>query len=464
MRIKEEIKRSGAFWLPTSPQRDIYGTLSISDGGNIKLELTQSIDTDLKAVFGQTEGLNQIIGHVEKDGPVLIDRCYRIEKKRNIAHGGLLAEDVIWANRVLTSLPHDENTNLHFNTLTFSVEGIDEWVGISGIKVDPRLEEQALTISYNRPTEVSINLENGMQLLITFAYTIPGIPSTKRAEVTQKTYFKLISQKACELDKFTSVAEKITSFLCFVMNEIVCLERMSATSENLQQDIGDGHTAPISVGVYCPTRPYAKDQPEINVLDMLFRFTKVQGQFESIINKWIENYEQISPALDLFFLTKTGTLPTWNVQFLTLVQSLEAFHRRISDDTYMPKDEFEEIRKKLIKQIPKEHRNWFGSKLQYDNELTLKNRMQRLTDPFEKYMSGEKRSQMIDRIVKTRNYLTHYDSDSERQAAKGEVLKFLCRKMNALFRLHFLKLIGFDEQEIDAIVDKCSGLKGECNL
>ena len=239
---------------------------------------------------------------------------------------------------------------------------------------------------------------------------------------------------------------------------------MSTTSENLQQDIGNGHTAPISVGVYCPTRPYTKDEPEINALDMLFRFTEVQGQFESIINKWIENYEQISPALDLFFLTKTGTLPTWNIQFLTLVQSLEAFHRRTSNEKHMEEDEFEEIRRSLIEKCPKKERDWFRPKLQYANELTLRNRMQRLTDPFEKYMSGEGKSQMIDRIVKTRNYLTHYDSDSERQAAKGEVLKFLCRKMNALFRLHFLKLIGFNEQEIDHIVDKCPYFKGECKL
>ena len=464
MRIKEEIKRSGAFWLPTSPQRDIYGTLSISDGGNIKLELTQSIDTDLKAVFGQTEGLNQIVGHVEKDGPVLIDRCYRIQKKRNVAHGGLIAEDVIWADRVLTSLPYDENTSLHFNTLTFSVEGIDEWVGISGIKVDPRLEEQALTISYNQPTEVSINLENGMQLLIIFAYTIPGIPNTKRAEVTQKTYFKLISQKACELDEFTSVAEKITSFLCFVMNEIVCLEKMSATSENLQQDIGNGHTAPISVGVYCPTRPYAKDQPEINVLDMLFRFTEVQGQFESIINKWIENYEQISPALDLFFLTKTGTLPSLDLQFLTLVQGLEAFHRKTSDEMHMDKDEFEGIRKNLIKQIDKKERNWFAMKLQYANELTLKNRIEKMIQPFDCLIDDERKPKLINRIKDTRNYLTHYDSELEPKAAKGQVLEFICYKMNALFRLHFLKLIGLNEQEINSIVDNCSGLKGQCNL
>ena len=87
-----------------------------------------------------------------------------------------------------------------------------------------------------------------------------------------------------------------------------------------------------------------------------------------------------------------------------------------------------------------------------------------MTEPFESFMGGKNRPRLIDKIVKTRNYLTHYNSDLESETAKGEVLKFLCRKMNALFRLHFLKLIGFNEQGINAIVDKCSYLKGECNL
>ena len=129
----------------------------------------------------------------------------------------------------------------------------------------------------------------------------------------------------------------------------------------------------------------------------------------------------------------------------------------------MEEGKFEEIRKNLIKQIPKKDRNWFGSKLQYANELTLRNRLQKMTEPFDAFMCGEKKPQLIDSIVNTRNYLTHYDSKLEPKAAKGEILQFLCRKMNALFRLHFLKLIGFNAQEIDAIVDKCSYLKGACN-
>ena len=432
MRIKEEIKRSGFFWLPSSPENQIFGILLMSDGGDVKLELTESLDPSIQAQLGVThpDSLNPILGHVEKDGPVRIDRCYHTSKKRSIVHGKLIVSDVIRASRAFIGFPYDESTEPRFNTFTFSVEGIDEWVGISGIEVDRQIENSALTISYNRPTDISFNLKNDMQLLITFAWTPPGSPNTKSAEVSQKTFFKLISKDACELDKFIFIAQKITAFLCFVMNKIVCLDSMSATSDNLRQNTGDGRTAPIPVKIYCPSWPYAKDQPEINELDMLFRFTEIQGRAESIINRWIDNYEQITPALDLYFLTKTGTLPTLNIHFLILAQAVEAYHRKTSGVRHM----------------------------------ALGDRIQKMTEPFDNFMCGERRPRLIGKIVKTRNYLTHSDSSLESKAAKGKDLEFLCRKMNVLFRLHFLKLIGFDEQEIDEIVDKCPYFKGECNL
>ena len=43
MRIKEEIKRFGYFWLPSAPGDKVPGTLSISDGGIIELEVVRSV-------------------------------------------------------------------------------------------------------------------------------------------------------------------------------------------------------------------------------------------------------------------------------------------------------------------------------------------------------------------------------------------------------------------------------------
>ena len=49
MRIKEDFKKSGYFWLPSAPDKKFPGTLSISDGGVIDLEiieLSESVGSD----------------------------------------------------------------------------------------------------------------------------------------------------------------------------------------------------------------------------------------------------------------------------------------------------------------------------------------------------------------------------------------------------------------------------------
>ena len=255
MRIKEEIKRTGFFWLPSAsgnpPNNPVFGTLLISDGGSIRLELTEPLDSSVQGLFSfNSDNLGRILGHVETDGPVTLDNCYYISNKRSVVRGGLIASDVIGGNRVFTGCRYKEDVSPCFNTLTFSVEGIDEWIGISGIEVDPQFENSALTISYNRPEDVTFRLENGMQLQITFAWTPPGLPATKRAEVTQKTFFKLTSQDALKLDVFITVAEKITAFLCFIIDEIVCLDSMTATSDDLRETYPDGRTASVPVKIY----------------------------------------------------------------------------------------------------------------------------------------------------------------------------------------------------------------------
>ena len=194
---------------------------------------------------------------------------------------------------------------------------------------------------------------------------------------------------------------------------------MTATSDNLRQDIGNGQTAPIPVEIYCPSWPYAKNEPAIDEWDMLFKYEDRQNRVESIINKWLNDYEQIKPALDLYFLTKAGTLPTLNMQFLALAQALEAFHLRTSDEKHMNKAECKKICKKMIEACPEEHRDWFSPKLQRANELTLQNRIEKMIEPFDYLIDDARRPQLIKHIKNTRNYLTHHDPKLEKRQLKG---------------------------------------------
>ena len=352
-----------------------------------------------------------------------------------------------------------------FNTLTFSIEGIDDWVEVSSIKVEEQRERRTMTISYEPPENVSFNLTNGMQLTIIFdvRHTSSLIPREER--IVQKTYFKLVSQEAHELDQFISVARKITEFLCFAINETVCLDNMWATSDDLREDIGGGETSPIRINIYYPSWPYSKDEPKIAWYDMLFKFKEIQNDAERIINNWIDAYEQIAPAFNLYFLAKMGAQTYLEERFSTLVQGLEAYHRRTSNEKQMAEVDFEELIENLMEHCPGEKKEWLRGKLRYGNEVSLRKRIKKLIEPF-KYLFGnkEKRKKLANRIVDTRNYLTHYDLSLESKTAKGKDLWTLCLKMELLLELHILQLVGFSEEKIDSIVDNCPKLKRKCTL
>ena len=357
---------------------------------------------------------------------------------------------------------YDEDDIPRFNSLTFSIEGIDEWVGMSGFTEGFQFQNNIVTVSYRQPPDISLKLKNGMRLLVTF-HCMTG-EEFFESRISQKTYFQLVSEKEHELKEFASIAHKIANFLCFAIDQTVSLDSLSATSDNFRQDIGGGESRPISINVYSSSGPYSQNQPKIYHDDMLFRFEWIYNDAKKKINNWLKAYEQINPAFNLYFLAKMGAQPSWEARFLALAQGLEVYHRRTSTEKRMDEGEFEKLVKNLIDQCPEKYRKWLGDKLNYGNELSLSNRIKRMIEPFKDIIgTSKKRRELINNIVVTRNYLTHYDLSLESKAARGDALWTLCLKMELLFQLHFLQLIGFSREEIDSIVANCSQLQWKLN-
>ena len=186
---------------------------------------------------------------------VTLENCYYKRLGR-----GSLATSLIHADTVFIGVKsYDEDDTALFKSLTFSVEGIEEWFGRRAFNVDLQSEEGTRTISCQPSADVSLCLNNnGMRLLIKFC--CPEVMTIPEYRMSQETYFTLISQEPCKLDDFILAAQQITYFLCFAMNQTVSLYNMSATSGNLRQDIGDDKTRAISMDIYRPTRPYSKDR------------------------------------------------------------------------------------------------------------------------------------------------------------------------------------------------------------
>ena len=431
MRIKKEIKRLGYFWSHAEPGRKVPGTLSISDGGFVQLEVLGQLQFTAPDNY-----LKQIVGVIEKGGAVTLTDCYEKETIVDLPSGIVRSTILVFTAFIGTQFLDSEEPL--FRTLSFSVEGLNEWIGITGIRADTQPEEKGSQISYQQPEDVLFKLENGMQLLIAFSWIPPrGFPkSTEQpenprayykteAKITQKIYFKLVSDGACELDDFVSVAYNITTLLCFATNQVVSLDSMLATSEIFCGEIGQGKTEEVKMDIYYRSLPDGKYAAENSQSDTLFTFKEIQNDAKGAINKWIKANGQDTPTFGLYFCTQMVPQLHTEARFLTLVQAVEAYYRK---------------------------RN--------GHKMTLHEKIENLIKPFVAIIGDRStRENLICSIVVTRNYLTHYKPSLEQRAAKDEDLMTLCLKMELFLQLHFLKLIGFSEEKIISIVDRSKTLR-----
>lgn len=460
MRIEDKYVKTGYFWLPGRNEKKIPGVLTIKNGGDIELEIVGLFDESIESLNSDDE-LNRIIGHVEKDGLVTLEDCFYTQK--NHTFGGI-SKSKLCVNKVLSGVAYDENEPVTFNTLSFSVDCLDEWVGISGFSTSSNWDSKTATISYTLPENISYDLNNGMKLEICFSFTTPGSSKVTEAKITQRVYFKLISKELRPLSEFAETAYKITNFLCFAIDITVALKDLSATSKDIQINSSNGKQHPVSIKVFYPSIPFTEKAPDKSRHRMLFTYGTIKSNAQDVFNNWLRAYEIMAPALSLYFSTKNGAQKYLDGKFLALAQGLETYHRRTSDEKLMDSSEFDSLVSTISESCPEKHAEWLAGRLMHGNEINLGKRLKRIIDPFkDKLGSSKERNKLLRKIVDTRNYLTHYSENLKDNAADGEELWNLCQKMEVIFQLHFLKVVGFSDEEIESVVENSYPLKQKIN-
>jgi len=451
MRLEKEYKKSGYFWLPEQQEKKIAGTLVIHDGGKIELETVDSFDKSYTESF-DLDNIPRIIGNVESDGYVTLDDCFYIEK--NVLFGGIGKSKII-VNKVYKGVAYDKDEEVTFNTLLFSVDCLDEWIGISGFTNKYYPDLKTSKVSYTQPENIYLQLDNGMELEICFSAKFPLGSKVSKIEIVQTVSFKLKSEILRPLNDFTELMYKLTNFMCFAIDDIVSIKDVSATTVELQKKVGKEKQHPISIYIYFESRPYSTKIPKKSWHNMLFTFGIIKDNAQDIFNNWLNAYEVISPAIGLYFSTQIDGYKFLEGKFLALAQGLETYHRRTSNEKLMDENDFKLLIKNIIKNSPEKHKEWLEKRLKYGNEISLAKRLQQIIEPFKaKFGNHDNRKMIIRKIVDTRNYFTHYDEDLKDQAVtKGNKLYVLCEIMEVTFQLHFLKVIGFSDKEIDNVIE-----------
>ena len=453
--MKFEEKR-GKFWIPSQSEA-ASGTLTISDDGSIRLDI-DGLQIEPEVLFGNDPiEYDQVIGQIELDQFAIFKNCALINRKTLFSESntGLLSKCEFRATDAFIGFSERPENIPCFKTLKFSIEGVDQWINIHGIKhIHGVFNTKDISdITYERPETISFDIRNDMTMNVEFGFNMhcSGIPSEVR--FAEKIHFRLLSSmKSLKIESFISVAEKVRKLLCFAMNKPVSFDSVSAAPDLDCED----SARPVEIAIYRPGI-YASKMPVDNNR-MLLMFSNDQHDPNdpkvfingSDIKKWIELYEEYADAFYLYFTAQTIQEPS--LKCFRLAQGIEVFQRikynKSSNSNLMPG----------ILDMLKESFITFDRKLRLVNDETTSKlanvlKASNYRDNFKRQNVPQSEVNMATYFLAcyirdTRNYLAHYDSKKKPKAASGDDLLNLCLKLELLLELHFLHLLGFSDEDM----------------
>ena len=477
MKLSNPIEESGFFWIPEDPERKFPGILKISESGETTLEITSLSNIALnvalsyrktgKHLFGDPFSatlmpFERIIGR-SKRGYVTLEDCRVIGRRTQLSRA-VIASILISARRAFIGVDYGKGSSITFSTFRFSVEGLDEWLSITGSQPEYMFEGNNLTINFSPPEKIKICLpEQEMELEFDFNLSIPAGFNIAETKITQKAHISLKSSELRPLNDFLTVAYRITHFLCFVIGKTVSIT--SATGYSKEITAMDEKDYEIPIEIFFRQNAMSEESLKIDRNKMLLSYEYIQDELQDMIVNWLKSYQKFERAFNLYFVYKAGIHRDSESEFLSLVQSLEAMHRRESQDKLMPDDEFESIKKDVLRIIPGHRRSWMEDRMRYANELSLRKRLTKMIEPFRKFYGSRSESDsFINAVVDVRNQIVHSDPELPKSSSDTKRTIVLCAKLQSLFQLHLLGIIGMDGKNIEKIIEENVVLRSNLKL
>ena len=447
MRLDEPIEAKGVFWLPETHDDHTSGILRISESGETRLEvfglsgnlLPTPRDIGYRSATNEAPNIERILGIVEGNRPVTLEGCIR--DHREISLFGKTQKGNFYASYVLFGAHYQKDEEVNFSEFRFSMEGLSDWLLISGIRYCQDNENNKGAIYFKLPEDILINLDDETTLEIIFNIVSHQvtIPVTD-ARVSQKSYFYLKSNSKWSIKELRSLVDRLRNFISLGLNQFVSVNSLTGYI-----DMASNHSIPKPIEIYGDIFLDSNTKPNIRYHDILFKYKDISEGLEMHLVKWLDTYRELETVFGTYFICLSNILPLLENQFLSLAQGIESLHRRNSSDKEMGKEEFDELIEHLVYYCPDDKIHWLKNKLRYANEPSLKQRILSLAEPFKDWFGSEDDfDNFVNKVVNTRHYLTHYDESNRKNAAFDEDLWKLTRQLEALFQLHLLKLVGID--------------------
>lgn len=441
----EEFDYTGVWWLPNKPEEKISGTFRFAPHEGAILDLIGSFK-DIKDMDRILEP--EIILGISSNGKgITLHRC--VETKSSLSFPGLLTSS-FYAVVVFIGTHFQKTEDIKFKSLTVRYSHLDEWVNISGF--DIRHDRDEAAIKYKVPEAIEASINNDYRVFIDIRATYPTLSIVQQeASIKQKTYIRIVPSEEKPLDQYLNIMYHIQNFLSLgIMEPVYPLVIEGITEMNKEMIKDRAYYPPVEISYKLPDIPKAS-KTLLPFFDMLFTFKDISDRFEYFLKNWFKKVELLGPVYDLYFGTLYNPHMYLQHRFLNLIQAIESYHRRVMKNYELPEKEHNERIKEILDAIPQKYKKWLSYKLgKYSNEPDLGRRLGEILGKCPEIVNSliADKNNFVQKVVVTRNYLTHYDSSLKERAAEGEELYHVTQKLKTLLEMCLLTELGFDFNDI----------------
>jgi hypothetical protein len=454
----EEFEYNGIWWLPENPDNKISGTLKFHPVEGANLELIGSFKElkDLKAFLQP----NIILGITSNGKIITLYKCFESRSHMNIP--GFLSSSFI-ARVVFLGHHFEKEEDIIFDSLSLNYSHLEEWARITGFQVkletDSKNHLTKHEVTYNFPQKVEAKLDN-FNISFDYDFTLGG-DSIKEVNLKQIMFIKIEPHKPIHFNEYQrNMCYHISNFLCLAIGRAVYPLIIKGKTEACKTKLSDGKVAYNDILILYKMEHLPDLSKKIRPFDMLFSFGDILDNFEKCLRNWFAKSEVLQPVYDLYFGTLYNPSMYLQHEFLSLIQAIESYHRRVDEGKYVSVDDYKQIYETLITTIPQEldtdFRESLKQKLKYLNEFSLRRRLKEILekcgDVVNLLIHDNKR--FIEDAVNTRNFLTHYDKNLDSKAKSGPELYTLVQKMKFILELCFLVELEMPLETLKALISR----------
>ena len=440
MRI-QEFEDHGFFWLPQDERTEhqIPGVLRVSSSGNITLEIFGFFDDAPSSLVGsgfanRVSLIPRIVGVTKERGLItLIDCICTNTNLQSRTRGAVFSSATYNARWLFIGVHYKADESAEFSRLTCEVEGLDEWLGLSGfslsgISADFEPKPKRATIEFQVPEDIPLGICDGVEGRIGFSFTIPGVwRGTTEASITQKALAEFQTVESWTVEEVAHHAMCLRDFLRLATDEPVGVTSLVGYWRHRTEPATDDPSREVPVRIIFESSDQSERVPKPFAPRMLFEYRDLDNDLAASLGRWFRRNALSPQPFRLFSAVQASqTSITLNQHFLSLTEALEAFDKSEGGG------------------------QWTKSKP----------RIRRLAMPFRDVLRIDAECAEFARAVSdTRNYLVHHDENLASVAADGTELVRLTFQCEVLLMCHFLALVLDDPLDnpaatIELIKDK----------